>query len=59
MIGMDNYFTTPKVLEYLTEEGIAFVGTARNQLGFDTVADNRFNTVYTIPNQDDSYLICC
>ena len=33
-IGMDNYFTTEKVLNFLCEEGIVFVGTARSQLGW-------------------------
>ena len=33
-IGMDNYFTTKKVLNFLCEEGIGFVGTARARMGW-------------------------
>ena len=29
-IGMDNFFTTEKVMQFLTEKQIGFVGTARN-----------------------------
>ena len=62
-IGMDNYFTTEKVLNFLCEEGIGFVGTARARMGwppaeFRAVEDDRFNTVYTLPSSDGNYLMC-
>jgi hypothetical protein len=33
VIAMDNYFTMPKVINYLSENNIAVVGTARFRMG--------------------------
>jgi len=51
VIGMDNYFTWPRVMETLTAMGLGVVGTARHSRGwppkeYKEVKDDRFNTVY-------------
>ena len=51
VIGMDNYFTWPKVMETVGSMGIGVVGTARYHRGWPPkemrdVKDERFNTVY-------------
>jgi hypothetical protein len=53
VIGMDNYFTWPKVMQSLTDKGIGVVGTARASRGwppkeFKDIKDERFNTVYVM-----------
>lgn len=54
---------TEKVMQFLTEKQIGFVGTARNRLGwppeeFRLVDDDRFNTLYNMPGPDGDYLMC-
>ncbi len=51
VVGMDNYFTYPKVVEGCRKAGVAVVGTARARKGWPPKEirdnkDDRFNTVY-------------
>ena len=61
VIGMDNYFTWPRVMETLCDMGVGCVGTARYQRGwppkeYRDIDDSRFNTVYLM-NDKRNYRI--
>jgi hypothetical protein len=60
IIAMDNFFTTPKVIESLREQRVGVVGTARRRRGwnpFDDVRDEKeFNSLYLI-NDRRNFLI--
>lgn len=61
VVGMDNYFTYPKILKSMREEGVGCVGTARAKQGwppkeFKDVSDDRFNSLYLL-NDEKNFLI--
>ena len=63
LIGMDNYFTTEKVLEHLSSEKIGFVGTGRGRINwpppeYREIKDTRFNTLYSLPGRKGDYVMC-
>ena len=63
LIGMDNYFTTERVLEHLSSEGVGFVGTGRGRINwppaeYRAIKDTRFNTLYTLPGCEGDYVMC-
>ena len=53
VVGLDNLFTTPKVMRLSREENVAVVGTARHRRGcplkeMKNFTDDRFNTMYSL-----------
>jgi hypothetical protein len=62
VVGMDNYFTYPKILEGMRALGVGCTGTARFKTGwppkeYRSIDDKRFNTVYLM-NDAKNFLIC-
>jgi hypothetical protein len=61
VVGMDNYFTYPKILEGMRALGVGCTGTARAKTGwppkeYKAIDDKRFNTCY-IMNDPKNFLI--
>ena len=47
VVGMDNFFTYPKVVKELSSRGLGFVGTTRVVTPeIKSITDFRFNTLY-------------
>ena len=62
VVGMDNYFTHARALQHCVEAGVHAVGTARAKRGWPppelkNVDDDRFNSLYYIPDQDNNNFI--
>ena len=61
VVGMDNFFTYEKALQHCLDAGVHAVGTARHKRGWPApemkrIDDDRFNTLYHIPNHDNTYV---
>ena len=56
ILAMDNYFTAPSIIEMTRQYNIGVLGTARRQRAwppkeFKRIEDNRFNTLYSMPDK--------
>ena len=63
ILGMDNYFTTDRVLCDVNRKRIGFIGTARGRRGwppaeYKEIDEERFNCVHLMPSTEGDYLIC-
>lgn len=61
VVGMDNYFTHARALKHCLDAGVHAMGTARRKRGWPAeelkrVDDDRFNSLYYIPDHDNTFL---